>query len=247
MKILSKIMGVVLLLIPLTNGTDVSYKCPVLSEAEYEIENAIVAYAASHDSTLNASRKSTFRIVSEDSLGKSIGTATLFSYKHKQVVLTAAHVVRGADRIYMESRFEPDIERELTLIYYDELFDLAVLVPNEKIQSISMIKLRPAKTKQMTVGTKTIYSGYPNNHSMLTVHGRIAGFTSDADLILDTYGWRGASGSAVFDEKGRLLGILSAMDIGNGMFAQPTLIPDVIIVVPITKVQFDILDSILDR
>jgi len=247
MKLFISIMSIGMLLTPLSIGKDIVESCPVLSEAGYEIENTIVEHTASHDSTLNASRKSTFRIVSEDSIGKSIGTATLFSYRHKQVVLTAAHVVRGADRIYMESRFEPDIERELTLIYYDELFDLAVLVPNEKIQNISMLKLRPAKTKQMTVGTKTIYSGYPNNHSMLTVHGRIAGFTSDADLILDTYGWRGASGSAVFDEKGRLLGILSAMDIGNGMFGQPTLIPDVIIVVPITKVQFDILDSMLDR
>jgi hypothetical protein len=99
----------------------------------------------------------------------------------------------------------------------------------------------------MTVGTKTIYSGYPNNHSLLTIHGRISGFTSAADLVLDTYGWKGASGSAVFDEKGRLLGILSTMDIGNGMFGMPTLIPNVITIVPITKVEFSMLDSILDR
>jgi hypothetical protein len=50
---------------------------------------------------------------------------------------------------------------------------------------------------------------------MLTIHGWISGYTNDANLILDTYGWRGASGSSVFDEKGRLLGVLSAMDVGT--------------------------------
>ena len=236
-----------MLLTPLSIGHDIIEGCPVLNEAGYEIEDAIVEYTASHDSTLEASRRSTFRIISENSEGKAVGTATLFSYKRHQIVMTAAHVVRGSDRVYMESRYELGIERELTLVYYDEVFDIAILVPNQKIKSIASIKLRPAKHKHMTVGTKTIYSGYPNNHSLLTIHGRISGFTSVADLVLDTYGWKGASGSAVFDEKGRLLGILSTMDIGNGMFGMPTLIPNVITIVPITKIEFNILDSILDR
>jgi hypothetical protein len=82
---------------------------------------------------------------------------------------------------------------------------------------------------------------------MLTIHGRIAGFTSDADLIIDTYGWGGASGSSVFDEKGRLLGILSAMDVGTGLYGMPRLIPDVIIIIPVTKIDFDALDLLLDK
>jgi hypothetical protein len=51
----------------------------------------------------------------------------------------------------------------------------------------------------------------------------------------------------VFDEKGRLLGILSAMDVGMGMFSMPTLIPDVIIIIPATKIDFDVLDLLLDK
>jgi len=247
MKLLTKIMSTALLLVPLTIGNGIVESCPVLGEAKYEIKSAIVEYTASHDSTVSASRKSTFRIISEDSRGLAIGTATLFSYKRRQIVITAAHVVSRADRVYIESRYEPEIERELTLIYYDEVFDLAILVPKQKIESIDAIKLRPAKSKHMTIGTKTIYSGYPNNNSMLTIHGRIAGFTPHAELILDTYGWKGASGSAVFDERGRLLGILSAMDIGNGMFGMPTLIPNVITVIPVTKIEFNVLDSMLDK
>ena len=150
----------------------------------------------------------------------------------------------------MESRYETGGERELDLIYYDDVSDIAILLPLAEVKGVKEIKpvkLRPAKEKHLSVGTKTIYSGYPNNHSLLTIHGRISGYRSDGDLILDTYGWSGASGSALFDEKGRLLGILSAMDIGHGVFGQPELIPDVIIVIPATKIDFGVLDLLLGK
>jgi len=215
-------------------------------EAEYEVRDAVVQLTGNHDSTLEASRKATFRITSIRPQGNAIGTATLFSYKGEQIIVTAAHVVRDAYGAFIESRYEPGVERALELIYYDEDADIAILLPTAEIDSIKPIKLRTAKLKHMSVGTKTIYSGYPNNHSLLTIHGWISGFSSNADIILDTYGWGGASGSAVFDEKGRLLGVLSAMDVGMGIFG-PTLIPDVIIVIPATKINFEALDILLDK
>jgi len=130
---------------------------------------------------------------------------------------------------------------------YDEVADIAIMIPTTKIETIKPIKLRTAKSKHMYVGTKTIYSGYPNNHSMLTIHGWISGFTNEANLIIDTYGWGGASGSSVFDEKGRLLGVLSAMDVGTGLYGMPRLIPDVIIIIPATKIDFEALDILLDK
>ena len=199
-------------------------------EAEYELEDVVVQLTGNHNSTLNASR-----------------SATLFSYRGKQIVVTAAHVVRGATGYFIESRYEAGVERHLELIYYDEVADIAIMIPTTKIETIKPIKLRTAKSKHMYVGTKTIYSGYPNNHSMLTIHGWISGFTNEANLIIDTYGWSGASGSSVFDEKGRLLGILSAMDVGTGMYGMPRLIPDVIIIIPVTKIDFDALDIILGK
>ena len=51
----------------------------------------------------------------------------------------------------------------------------------------------------------------------------------------------------MFDEKGRLLGVLSAMDVGTSIIGMPTLIPDVIIIIPVTKIDFDALDVILDK
>jgi S1-C subfamily serine protease len=246
MKLKTKMVGLFIVLSMLSAlGCSPSHCSP--KEAEYEVENAVVQLTGNHDSTLEASRRATFRITSIRPEGEAIGTATLFSYKGEQIIVTAAHVVKGALGAFIESRYEIGVQRDLELIYYDEDSDIAILLPATKIESIKPIKLRAAKQRHMSVGNKTIYSGYPNNHSLLTIHGWISGFTNDANLFLDTYGWRGASGSSVFDEKGRLLGVLSAMDVGTGIIGMPTLIPDVIIIIPVTKIDFGALDIILDK
>jgi S1-C subfamily serine protease len=246
MKLKTKMVGI-FIVISMVCGLGCSSNNCLSQEAEYEVEDVVVQLTGSHDSTLNSSRSATFRMTSIRPNGIAVGTATLFSYKGKQIVVTAAHVVRGATQYFIESRYEAGVERRLKLIYYDEVADIAIMIPTTKIETIKPIKLRSAKSKHMYVGTKTIYSGYPNNHSMLTIHGRISGFTNSANLILDTYGWGGASGSSVFDEKGRLLGILSAMDVGTGMYGMPRLIPDVIIIIPATKIDFTALDLLLDK
>ena len=246
MKLKTKMVGI-FIVISMVCGLGCSSNNCLSQEAEYEVEDVVVQLTGSHDSTLNSSRSATFRMTSIRPNGIAVGTATLFSYKGKQIVVTAAHVVRGATEYFIESRYEAGVERRLKLIYYDEVADIAIMIPTTKIETIKPIKLRTAKSKHMYVGTKTIYSGYPNNHSMLTIHGRISGFTNSANLILDTYGWGGASGSSVFDEKGRLLGILSAMDVGTGMYGMPRLIPDVIIIIPATKIDFTALDLLLDK
>jgi len=247
MELIRRIMGLVVALSMVCGLGCVPDGCSVLVESEYEVEDVVVALAGNHDSTLEASRSATFRITSTRMNGKAVGTATLFKYRGEQIVVTAAHVVRNALSLSMESRYQPGLEHELTVIYYDDVSDIAILMPSKEIRGIKPIKLRAAGERHMGAGTKTIYSGYPNNHSLLTIHGRISGYTSDANLILDTYGWSGASGSAVFDENGRLLGVLSAMDIGYGLFGQPELIPDVIIIIPTTKIDFDVLDLLLDK
>jgi len=246
MKLKTKMVGI-FVVISMMCGLGCSPSTCSPQEAEYEVEDVVVQLTGSHDSTLNASRSATFRMTSIRPNGIAVGTATLFSYKGKQIVVTAAHVVRGATEYFIESRYEAGVERHLKLIYYDEVADIAIMIPTTKIETIKPIKLRTAKSKHMYVGTKTIYSGYPNNHSMLTIHGWISGFTNEANLILDTYGWSGASGSSVFDEKGRLLGILSAMDVGTGLYGMTRLIPDVIIIIPATKIDFKALDLLLGK
>ena len=120
-------------------GCSPSYCSP--QEAEYEVRDAVVQLTGNHDSTLDASRKATFRITSIRPQGNAIGTATLFSYKGEQIIVTAAHVVRDAYGAFIESRYEEGVERHLELIYYDEVADIAIMIPITEIETIDPIKL----------------------------------------------------------------------------------------------------------
>ena len=51
----------------------------------------------------------------------------------------------------------------------------------------------------------------------MSFDGRIAGYEVDSlgntHLIVNTYGWFGCSGSVMYDEKGKIIGILYGVDI----------------------------------
>ena len=51
----------------------------------------------------------------------------------------------------------------------------------------------------------------------------------------------------MFDNEGRLVGILVALDVGPGIIGMPNIIEDVVIVVPIWMLNFDILDKSLNE
>ena len=81
---------------------------------------------------------------------------------------------------------------------------------------------------------------------LLTIEGYIAGIHPRGDIYMHSYGWSGASGSAVFDMRGRLVGVLVAIDVGQGYVGFPTIIEDVVVVVPIWKLNFSLLESVLN-
>ena len=80
-----------------------------------------------------------------------------------------------------------------------------------ELSSIKPMSLNPFKEKNLKIGQDVIYSGYPNVTGLLTIEGYIAGIHPRGDIYMHSYGWSGASGSAVFDMRGRLVGVLVAI------------------------------------
>ena len=167
------------------------------------------------------------------------GTGTVFKYKGRLVILTAAHVVtEGLD----DTRFfSKDGEIDAEVVYVDDIADIAVLAV-ENYDFGDALSLRPATKRNVKIGERTLYSGYPNSDGVFTIEGYIAGLTSYGDLFLHSYAWPGSSGSSVLGRDGRLIGILSAISVGPGMYGMPMPIEDIVIVVPIWKLNFDLLD-----
>ena len=143
------------------------------------------------------------------------GSGTLVKYKDITLVLTAHHV---ADGVLGENYLiQTESERSLgILVYTDPLNDIAIIYPTSKFRYAKPMRWKTSSTIGQ-VGVDITYSGYPSWHSLLSFRGQIAGYELIPDkgqqIILQTYGYFGSSGSGVYDNSGNLIGILWAVDV----------------------------------
>ena len=107
------------------------------------------------------------------------------------------------------------------IVYLDHQSDISLILLKSKMKTRKFSKYDPDyKTKIIPgVGTKTVYSGYPAYHSLLTIRGSVAGYEVDEFgkrvIIINTFGWFGSSGSGVFSENGKLIGILYGVSVSR--------------------------------
>ena len=216
--------------------------CSVPSVNVHEIVNSIrtLDVIRAESRLAVTTREAVVKIVSSTAEYSTVyGTGTVYKYKGNLIILTAAHVVAEAPED--TSFYSKDGEIGAKVVYIDEDADLAVLVV-ENYDFVRPLTLRPARKRNVKIGEKTLYTGYPNSDGLFTIEGYVTGVTSYGDLLLHSYAWPGSSGSSVFDEDGRLIGVLSAISVGYGIFGSPTAIEDIVVVVPIWKLNFDLLD-----
>lgn len=167
-----------------------------------------------------------------------VGTGTVFDFEGTTIVLTAAHVVSAPGaRVSVEvgSSFYA-----CEVVYFDSLADLAVLVP-ESSANLHPLPWKTTPPRQMGIYDEVSYTGYPNNDAKLSVKGYISAVSENGNYYLHSYAWSGASGSSVYDKNGKLLGVLIAIALGSGPMSMPVAIEDVVVVVPIWKLQEELL------
>jgi len=147
------------------------------------------------------------------------GSGGLVKYKDFQLVITAQHVADGAlgDAYGVHTETE---QHTGILIYADSLHDIAVLYVVDHFKNRKGIKWKvPEKLSE--VGTEITYSGFPSWHSLMTYRGRVAGYEVDhsagTQLMLNTYGWFGCSGSLIYNADGYAIGILWGIDLQRGL------------------------------
>ena len=185
------------------------------------------------------SRAATVRIMAATSTGTQVGTATAFKYKGYTIAITAAHVIGGPP--YLAAALT-DVQYEMAeVIYFDSDTDIAVLLLPELV-GVKPMPLRAVRDGSTRIGQETVYSGYPNDHDLFTIRGYVSAFGRSGAFYLHSYAWPGASGSCVFDEYGRLMGVLTAVGVGIDMDGAPAAIEDVVYVTPIQDLNFELLD-----
>lgn len=147
-----------------------------------------------------------------------MGSGNYFKINRHRFIITAAHVVSapGTEIIIMEKGYQQTIA---DVVHIDTNTDIAVLVPRQKLRYTKAIPFRRDINNQM--GERIYHCGHPATEGWHISEGLLTGVRNDV-LMANTFVWPGSSGSVVFDETGRVLGVVSAIrvDMIAGIFPQ---------------------------
>ena len=208
---------------------------PAIAQSNSPVTNAKATkeISSSYTATEKKVREAAVKVVTP--LGH--GSGSLVKYKDLQLVLTANHVTDGSlGSAYMViGRSEKAFG---ILVYKDPLNDIALLYLPSEIEHSSPMKYKP-KSKLVEVGEQITYSGFPSWHNLLSFRGQVAGIELDPhagqQIILQTYGYFGSSGSVVYDKDGFIVGVLWGVDIQGGQVHE-----NIVWVSPIQKLDIDL-------
>jgi hypothetical protein len=208
-------------------------------ETPHSYETVSPHYDINQKQAIRRSVNSSVRVVSMDLLEGNVSTlsGTYFTFRGRYYVLSSAHgVLTGCSGLmaFHNQNSSPCIQ----MIKLDKKTDY-VIFEIEEMKERTPIKIPSALAnwkKSYNLLDKTYYTGYPNSIGPTTWTGNISGFTGDY-LIVQTYAWSGASGSGVFDERGELIGIIMALDVGTTEFGYQIL-NSFVIVVPVWQMDF---------
>ena len=167
----------------------------------------------------------------ESLLGSGHGSGTyMIAYGHR-VIVTAAHVVEGATTMRIIGRDKESVIGRV--VFRDDQSDIAFMVVPE-MKSRTAIRFRPHTSyDDRLIGTQLTYTGFPSHHDLLTIRGYVAALERGC-VVANMFGWFGSSGSGVFDQRGRLIGVVSGIDVGR--FMMPLPLEDIVWVAPMSGI-----------
>ena len=165
------------------------------------------------------------------------GSGTYMIAYGRRIVATAAHVVRSETVMAIDGRDGESVVGQV--IFVDHDVDIAFLVVPE-MKTRTAVRYNPRKLyDERLIGTPLTYTGFPSHHDLLTIRGYVAALEYNM-IITNMFGWFGSSGSGVYDQKGRLVGVVSGIDVGNIGFRLP--LESIVWVAPMSKVDLEMLE-----
>ena len=166
------------------------------------------------------------------------GSGTYMIAHGRRVVVTAAHVVRSESVMAIDGRDGETVVGKV--VFTDPENDIAFITVPE-IKTRTAVRYKPQRRyDERLMGTNITYTGFPSHHDLLTIRGYVAALEHKM-LVTNMFGWFGSSGSGVFDQSGRLMGVVSGIDVGNIGFRIP--LESIVWVAPIWFLDNDVVKS----
>jgi len=167
------------------------------------------------------------------------GSGTYMVAHDRRVVVTAAHVVRSESVMAIDGRNGETVVGQV--VFVDTENDLAFLVVPE-METRTAIRYRPLKSyDERLLGTNLTYTGFPSHHDLLTIRGYVASLEHEM-VVTNMFGWFGSSGSGAFDRRGRLVGVVSGIDVGNiGVMGYRIPLESIVWVAPVSHIDHEML------
>lgn len=137
------------------------------------------------------------------------GSGNYFKIGKERFIITAGHVITGGSAFFIRDKEEVVF---LDLVYMDPHNDIAILVPYRKLESVKAVNYRINEKKDI-LGQSVNYTGYPSDLPKTLFTGTISHSGID-HAIMQSFAIPGSSGSVVFDNGGRVIGVLSAVKVG---------------------------------
>ena len=171
------------------------------------------------------------------------GSGNYFTYGGKEFILTAAHVVDGADLVEAKERFGID-SVVCKVAYKNDFYDIAVLIPATDFKTLKPI--RYSYYYNMKRGEPVYFTGYPSELEEITSVGMVSGQYAEFFVIQST-AWLGSSGSVVFNGRGKVVGIVSGVKIGITPVGIPQIVNNIVMVTPIYFLNERLLRELLNE
>lgn len=154
------------------------------------------------------------------------GSGNYFAHAGSGFVLTAAHVVNSELTMKLS---DGDNLVGMRVIYIDFVNDIAIVMPERPLESIIPMRWILNKSKNLS-GTGVYYTGYPSHYGKLLIKGIVSADNGDG-IVIQSFALPGSSGSVVFDNNGRVIGVLSAVGLHVSQFSPyPSIQEDIVFI-----------------
>jgi len=156
---------------------------------------------------LDRSISSSVKLIIKDGENRGHGSGNYFKHGRHKFIITAAHVVEAGE-IWVQDGLDV---AKTEVLWKSEIRDLAIIRVMGELNHVKPVKFR-INYDDNKVGSIIRYAGYPSDLGKMVFQGMVAK-QKGTNLVLQSFALPGASGSVIFDEKGRAMAVLSAVSV----------------------------------